>query len=114
MGFFAEHPVDEGGSTFVKGDEKERLIADEVSFTITAVRQEDNPFDKAKDGEPQPQRYVVTADLEGEERRFSFPIGGVQSRDRQLGQMAEYLAAGGTIEPVRLEMAGKAQLIVPA
>jgi hypothetical protein len=117
VGFFEQFKVDEGGTgEYVKEDEKNLLIANKTPFSITAVTFGKNPFAVTeKDGTITAEnRYVVTALIDGAERRLSFVAGSVDSRDRLLSAMAEYLEDGGEAPTVALERAGRAVLIVPA
>lgn len=107
MGFWDEY--DEPVGSWVKADEKAVIIDNGIPFRITSVVKGDYQ------GEP---RYVVGALVphpetgEDEERLFGFPIGTVESRDRMLTQMGEYLGREDA-EPVavKLEKSGKAHLI---
>lgn len=110
MGFWDEYKEPTG--SWVKAAEKQVLIENGIPFQITTVSKGDYQ------GEP---RYVVGALVpnpetgDEEERLFGFPIGTVESRDRMLGQMAEYLEREDS-EPVtvKLEKAGRSILLRPA
>jgi hypothetical protein len=110
VGFWDEYTEPVG--SWVKADEKAVIMDNGIPFKITAVTEGDYK------GEP---RYVVEALVpnpesgEDEERLFGFPIGTVESRDRMLKQMGEYLGRDDA-EPVvvKLEKAGQSHLIRPA
>lgn len=109
--FFGTY-VDEnpgGGQQYVSGPEKDALLESGTSFTIVGVK-----FDP-KGGFDNADRYVLDVILEGEERKLSFQAGSVDSRDRMLAAMAEFLTAnaGATVN-ARLEAAGRATLITAA
>lgn len=107
MGFKDEYPQDTSGAPYLTGDEKDALLASGDVFTITAVR-----FDP-KGGFDNADRYVLSIILGDEERRLSFQAASVDSRDRNLANMADYLAAnaGDTID-AQLEAAGRATLVI--
>lgn len=107
MGFFETYEAETGGgSSWVGADEKADLIAERTPFTVTAITFEEG--DKFGD------RYVLDIILDGTERRIGFGVGAVESRDKLLANMAQYLAAGADGVEVALEPAGRAVLIVQA
>jgi len=102
-GFFDEYQ-DIGGN-FVDAAEKQYLMDNGVPFAITAVVS-DRAFDQ--------DRFVAKVELPEEvgedadwtqlvERNISFPKSGVESRDRMLEQMQEYLNREGS-EPVTVKL----------
>lgn len=107
MGFWDEYTEPTG--SWVKAAEKQVIIDEGIPFQITAVTKGDYQ------GEP---RYVVSALIpnpesgEEEERLLGFPIGTVESRDRRLGQMDEYLARDDAEQvTVKLEKVGRSILV---
>jgi hypothetical protein len=108
VSFFDEYTEIRGN--FIGADEKQVLIDEGIPFQITAIQ-----FDEENKFGP---RYVAgvlvpdPANGEEEERLISFPKGTVDSRDRMLAQMTDYLARDDA-QPVlvKLEKAGKAILI---
>lgn len=113
MGFWDEYK--QVGGNFIKAAEKQILMDEGVPFPITSIVE-----DTANKFGP---RYVATVvipeGLEGVtagERALSFPIGtGVESRERMLAQMAEYLdRADADDVVVKLEKVGQSILIRPA
>lgn len=112
MGFFDTY-VDFGSAKYVTRDEKNVLMNNGIPFTIKSVtRDDDNKFGP---------RYVCSVLLpdpttgDEEERNMAFSIGKVESRNRMLGQLSEYLKGEGA-EPVRvkLELNGQSHIIRPA
>lgn len=112
MGDFFDSYVDDnpgGGSQYVSGEEKEALLASGNAFAITGVK-----FDP-KGGYDNADRYVLDVILAGEERKLSFQAGSVDSRDRMLAAMAEFLDANaGTTVNATLVASGRATLITAA
>lgn len=107
MSFWDEYVEPQG--SWVKADEKAVLIEGGIPFQITGVAEGDYQ------GEP---RYVVGALVpdpetgEEEERLFGFPIGTVESRDRMLKQLADYLKRDDAEKvTVKLEKTGRSVLI---
>lgn len=109
MGFFDTFQ-DIGGGSWVSSAEKAVLIEQGIPLTITAVIEDE----KNKYG----PRYVAKALVpnpetgDEEERQIGFPIGTVESRDRMLDAMQEYLQ-GADAEPVtvKLEKVGNSILV---
>lgn len=107
MGFWDEYTEPTG--SWVKAPEKQVLIENGIPFTVVSLAEGEYQ------GEP---RYVMGVLVpnpetgEDEKRLFGFPIGTVDSRDRMLGQMAEYLKRDDA-ETVRakLEKVGRSILI---
>lgn len=102
-GFFDEYQ-DIGGN-FVSAEEKQYLIDNGVPFPITAVV-EDHAFGQ--------DRFVAKVELPEDvsedadwtelvERNIAFPKSGVESRDRMLDQMKEYLLRPDS-EPVTVKL----------
>jgi hypothetical protein len=113
MSFFDEY-VDIGGGSWVKGPEKQVLMDNGIPFQVTAVVDDDT---NSYEGQASP-RFVVVALIPDpetgseEERKIGFPKGTVESRDRMLSQMAEYLEredADAVI--VKLEKVGRSILL---
>lgn len=104
MGFF-DTWEDIGGGNYIGKEEKEELIKGRIPFPILKVQKGKNPFGEG-------DRYVVTTELEGEQRVLGFNVGAAASRDRFLDAVAEYLETEGA-EPVVVifERVGKAVLI---
>lgn len=107
-GFFETYVDDSpgGNGSWVSGDEKEALVKSGDSFTITAVTVD--PGDKYG------ERFVLDIVLNGEERRIGFQTGTVDSRDRMLAAMAEYIGNSGSTVDASLTAAGRATLITAA
>lgn len=108
MSFFDEYQ--EVGGSYIGADEKKAMMDAGIPFTITAVLDDD--------GNKYGARYVTKVLVpnpetgDEEERNISFPKGTVDSRDRMLGQMQEYLSRPDA-EPVvcKLEQVGRSILI---
>lgn len=108
MGFFDEYK--EIGGNYVKADEKQVLIDNGIPFQVTAV--------VADDENKYGPRYVATVLLpdpengDEAERAISFPKGTVDSRDRMLNQMMNYLEREDA-EPVlvKLDKVGRSILV---
>ena len=106
---------DIGGGKYVDAKEKDALIENGVPFEITdVVYQSESKFGA---------RFVCRVVLpdfedengEGEDRLMSFGANSVESRDRMLNALMEYLKDPEATPPsVRLEKAGRATLIVKA
>jgi len=112
VSFFDEYK-DIGGGEYVSSDEKNVLIENGIPLKITDVAyQEESKFG---------ERYVCRVLLpdpetgDEEERLMSFSAGTVESRDRMLKAMAEYLDDADAEPPlVKLEKVGRAVIIVKA
>jgi len=109
--FFSTYVDDtpyEGGD-YVTGEEKEELLKSGKSFIIRAVTLE--PTGGYKDTE----RFLLDITLDDAERKLGFQTGSVDSRDRMLAAMADFLAAnpGKTVQ-ARIEAAGRATLVTAA
>lgn len=113
MGFFDVFQ-DEGapdGGPYISKSEKADLIANATPVTISKVEFQPEKGYKGSD------RYLLTVTVDGndEERALSFGTGTVDSRDRMLAAMSEFLDANpGETVAVVIEEAGAAQLLVPA
>ncbi len=106
MGFFDSYSDEGGGGLFLSKDEKQILIDEGVPFDIVAIDiEDDKKFEQKK-------RYVLTIDLEGETRKLGFGRGSVFSRDRLLDAMIQHFADGGASVTTRIEMEGRAQILV--
>lgn len=68
---------------YIGADEKAELIADSTELLVTSIEQGPSQYG---------ERFVVTVDLDGEERGLSFPVEGVGSRTELLLALADYLA----------------------
>lgn len=68
---------------YIGSDEKAELIADETEMLVTSVERGPSQYG---------ERFVVTVDLDGEERGLSFPVEGVGSRTELLAALADYIA----------------------
>lgn len=108
MGFFDEYVDDSPGSIFVTSDEKEELVAAGTVFPITAVT-----FDP-EGGYEDADRYVADILLADTERKLSLQAGSVDSRDRMLASMQEFIARTGEAVNVKLTKQGRSVLITAA
>lgn len=110
MSFFDDYK-DIGGGEYVGADEKAVIIDEGIPLTVVdVVYQEESQYG---------ERYVCRVLLpdpdtgDEEERLMSFGCGSVESRDRMLKAMAEYLETDGAEPPtVKLEKVGRAVIIV--
>lgn len=107
MGFFDEYPQESGGGVYVKAEEKTAIAQAGIPFVVSDVVSDDA---NVYNGKVQP-RFIVKILLpnpetgDNEERWLSFPKGsGVDSRDRMLAQLGEYLAKDDA-EEVSLKLA---------
>lgn len=82
MGFFDSYK-EEGGLSYVGAEEKAVLIKNETPLEVQRVF-----FSEAGQFGP---KFTMVVLLEGEERAISFGAGKVESRDRMLLAMSEYL-----------------------
>jgi hypothetical protein len=112
MGFFDTYK-DIGGGEYVSADEKGVLIENGIPFQMTDVVYQD----ESKYGE----RFVTRVLLpdpdtgETEERLMSFSAGTVESRDRLLRAMGEWLDDADNEPPyVKLEKVGRSVIIKAA
>lgn len=109
MSFFDEYK--EIGGNWVSADEKQVLMDNGIPFEIQDVVEDDHnqygPRFVAHVLLPNPETG------ENEERVIGFPKGTVESRDRMLSQMQEYLERDGDKEPVmvKLEKVGRSIII---
>jgi hypothetical protein len=109
VSFFDEFK-DIGGGEYVGADEKQVLIDHGISFQMTdVVYQEESKFG---------ERFVTRVALpdpetgETEERLLSFGVGTVESRDRMLRALAEWLDEADNEPPyVKLSKVGRAVII---
>lgn len=75
---------DAGGASYIGKEEKATLIADSTPFPVKRVfYQATGKFGA---------RYVLITELDGEERALSFGAESVESRDRMLAALIEYLS----------------------
>lgn len=109
MSFWNEY--EEISGNFIGAEEKAVLMDNGIPMKVLEVKE-----DEANQYGP---RYVITVMVpnptsgEEEERLISFPIGsGVESRERMLAQMKEYMEREDA-EPIsiKLEKVGRAILI---
>lgn len=108
MGFFDEYVDDSPGGVYVTGDEKDALIEAGTVFSITGVTFE------PEGGYDDNDRYVADIVLNDAERKLSFQAGQVDSRDRMLASMQEFIARTGDAVSVKLTKQGRSQLITAA
>lgn len=108
MGFWDEYK--EIGGNFIKADEKQVIIDNGIPLRVSAVIEDQN--------NQYGPRYVAQVEVpnpetgEDEERVIGFPIGTVESRDRMLGQLVEYLGReDAEVVTVKLEKAGRSILL---
>lgn len=108
MSFWDEYK--EVGGNYIKADEKQVLIDNGIPLTVTAVVEDQH--------DSYGPRFVASVTVpdpatgEDEERAVSFPIGTVESRDKMLRQMADYLGReDAEAITVKLEKAGRSILI---
>lgn len=110
MSFFDTYR-DIGGGAYVSADEKQVLIDNGIPFQVTdVVYQEESKF-----GERFVTRVLLPDPETGdtEERLMSFGAGTVESRDRLLRALAEWLDDASNEPPfVKLEKVGRAVIIV--
>lgn len=108
MGFdFSKYDT---GGNYIGAAEKKAIAEAGIPFVITAIKESEY------DGQP---RYVLSVTVpnpetgDTEERLLGFPIGsGVESRDRMLDALKDYLDGDGAEEvKAKLEKVGKAYLI---
>lgn len=108
MGFdFAKYDT---GGNYLKAAEKKAVAEAGIPFVITAVKEGEY------DGQP---RYVLDIIVpnpetgDDEERLLAFPIGsGVESRDRMLAALMEYLEGDSPEEvKAKLEKVGRSYII---
>jgi hypothetical protein len=107
-GFFDTYVDDNpGGGTWISGDEKEKLVESGDPFDITAVSLD--PGDKYG------ERFVLDVVLNTEARKIGFQTGTVDSRDRMLSSMAEFLEenAGSQVR-AKLTASGRSTLVTAA
>lgn len=90
MTSFFETFEDEGGLSYVSSEEKAILVRDKVPFKVLRVWHGEGQFGP---------KYTLVVDFDGEERAISFGSGKVESRDRMLDAMIEYLDQEGDPEP---------------
>jgi len=103
VGFWDNYD-DGAGAKFLTGDEKDALAESGEAFDIVGASKGSSKFGP---------RYVVRVILEnGDERAISFATESVESRDRMLDAMIEYLKDENADLPhVRLEKVGRSVLI---
>ena len=108
MAFWDEYK--EVGGNYIGADEKAVLMENGIPLTVVDVIE-----DQANQYGPRWVAKVMAPNPESgdeEERAISFPIGTVESRDRMLKQLSEYLAReDAETVVVKLEKAGRSILI---
>lgn len=98
----------EVGGNFVKEAEKKELIRAAVTFPVLDV--------VFAEGTQYGDQYFLKTELEGEDRVFAFTKGSVESRDRMLRALQDYLATADSDEEfetpfVKLVKKGRSILI---
>jgi hypothetical protein len=101
---------EEIGGNFIGADEKRVLMDAGIPMTVQSIVEDQHnqygPRYVAKVVVPNPETG------EDEERAISFPIGTVESRDRMLSQMIEYLGREDAEQvAVKLEQVGRSILV---
>lgn len=106
MGFWDAYK-EENTLNYVSKEEKEVLIKEGITFTVRNVFTNEGQFGP---------KYNLIIELDGEDRALSFVAGRVESRDRLLDAMMEYLDQEGDVEYPRCKLVrrGQSQLIVRA
>jgi hypothetical protein len=104
---FADNYNDEGGD-WIKGPERDEIIASSIPLAITGVR-----YEAAPPGSKYADQFVCTVQLDGEERLIGFGATSVPSRARLLSALGTYFETDPAAEatPVVLEQAGQAILV---
>lgn len=103
MSDFWDGYEDGSGLSFVGKEEKEALIADEVAIPVLKVTRGVGQFGP---------RFIVVTQIDGEDRALTFAAGSVESRDRLLEAMTEYLDSEGAETPyVVIERKGRSVLL---
>lgn len=82
MAKFSDEYQDTGGLSFVSREEKEVLITSGAAFPALKVYKGESRFGP---------RYLIITELDDEERALSFAAGTVESRDRMLDALEEFL-----------------------
>lgn len=103
MGFFDEFD-DTSGASFIKKEEKAVLLANATPLPVVSVKYQAT----SKYG----PRYLLAVELEGEERTLSFNAESVESRDRMLDALKDYMSREDA-EPVTvyIEQVGQSILV---
>lgn len=100
---FFETFEDGSGLSFVGQEEKETLIEDQTTLAVLRVSKSNTKYG---------ERFITVVELDGEERALSFSTGSVESRDRLLDSLMEYLNEDDAETPlVFLERVGRSILI---
>ena len=102
MGFFDTYE-DGSGLNYVKKEEKAVLISNKVAFPVLRVTKGSTQFG---------ERFVIHTEIDGEERALSFGTGSVESRDRLLDAMMDYLATEEDAETPVLVMKQVKQSVI--
>lgn len=107
MGFWDEYE-DQGGLSFIKEAEKNVLISNKVELPIYKVIRTKDRFNP-----PDGEQFIVVTEVDGEERALGFKIGSVESRDRMLDSVQDYLEREDAETPVVvIKKVGQAQILV--
>jgi len=110
LGFWDEYEDVGSLGTFIGAAEKKVLMENGIPMTVTKVVE-----DQQNQYGPRYVAQVVVPNPETgdeEERAISFPIGTVESRDRLLAQLNEYLAReDADTVTIKLEQVGRSILI---
>jgi len=98
-------PESHSSGFYIGKDEKAELITQATNLTAQNVEKRAGRF---SDWE-----YVLTVELDGEERGLTFPVDSVGSRDRFLAELKNYLETDESPEPVivKIEQAGKSHIL---
>ena len=88
MGFFDSYK-DEGGLSYVGAEERIVFNKNKTPFPILRVWHGEGQYGP---------KYTLVIELDGEERALSFGAGKVESRDRMLDAMIEYLDTEDEVE----------------
>lgn len=107
MGYWDNYEEPKGGK-FITGDEKKKLV--NKPFKVTSIRSERSPF--TNDDGVNPERFVLSVEVDGVEGQLAFDQGSVMTRDTLLGDILKYQDTdGGELPMLVLEKAGRAWLV---
>ena len=105
MGFFDEYVDDSQPSGYVSADQ---LGTDKSTFTIVGIEfQPEQGYEGA-------DRYLADIVLDGEEKKASFGAGSVDSRDKMLAAMADFIQRTGETVTVSASKQGRAVILTAA
>ncbi len=105
MGFFDEYVDESTPSGYVSAD---TLGSDKAVFTIVGVVYEPEQGYEGAD------RYLADIILDGEEKKASFQAGSVDSRDKMLAAMAEFIQRTGETVNVKASKQGRSVILTAA